>query len=114
MCLVSYFRVSSVVRRTVKGNAVGDDSMNTPQDVTSACSHMRGIGLVFDSVTHRAVWAASAAETFSVGLMTSPTMAVVDIAAQDGLIGSIALSRLKEELRHATYESAGTWSRWSC
>jgi hypothetical protein len=34
--------------------------------------------------------------------MTSPTMAVVDIAAQDGLIGSIALSRLKEELRHAT------------
>lgn len=73
--------------------------MNTSQDVTSACSHMRGIGLVFDSVTHRAVWAVSAAETFFVGLMTNPTMAVVDIAAQDGLIGSIALSRLKEELR---------------
>eukprot|EP00435_Cladocopium_sp_Y103_P070319 s238_g35.t1 len=34
-----------------------------------------------------------------VGLTTSPTMAVVDTAAQDGLIGSVALNRLKEELK---------------
>ena len=33
-----------------------------------------------------------------VGLTTSPTMAVVDTAAQDGLIGSVALERLKEGL----------------
>lgn len=33
-----------------------------------------------------------------VGLTTSPTMAVVDTAAQDGLIGNVALERLKEGL----------------
>ena len=35
---------------------------------------------------------------FFVGLTTNPTMAVVDTAAQDGLIGSSALARLKEQL----------------
>eukprot|EP00435_Cladocopium_sp_Y103_P046990 s1741_g13.t1 len=76
-------------------DAVGVHSMNTSQDVPSACSHMRGIGLGFD----RSVWATSAAEYLFVGLTTTPTMAVVDTAAQDGLIGSVALSRLKEELK---------------
>ena len=33
-----------------------------------------------------------------VGLTTCPTLAVVDTAAQDGLIGSVALERLKERL----------------
>ena len=33
-----------------------------------------------------------------VGLTTTPTMAVVDTAAQDGLIGTSALERLKEQL----------------
>ena len=33
-----------------------------------------------------------------IGLTTTPTMAVVDTAAQDGLIGSHALERLKEQL----------------
>ena len=35
---------------------------------------------------------------FFVGLTTNPSMAVVDTAAQDGLIGSLALARLKEQL----------------
>ena len=76
-------------------DAAGVDSVNTSQDVPNACSHLRGIGLGFD----RSVLATSAAASFFVGLTTNPTMAVVDTAAQDGLIGDVALNRLKEELK---------------
>lgn len=39
-----------------------------------------------------------AGEYFFVGLTTSPTSAVVDTAAQDGLVGRSALNRLKQQL----------------
>ena len=41
---------------------------------------------------------ASSGAVYFVGLTTRPNLAVVDTAAQDGLIGSLALERLKENL----------------
>eukprot|EP00435_Cladocopium_sp_Y103_P071079 s134_g36.t1 len=78
------------------GDTVGVHSIAMPQEVSCGNPHMKGLGVVLSKGSKETT---SVAASYFVGLTTSPSMAVVDTAAQDGLIGSVALRRLKEELK---------------
>ena len=69
------------------------------QDETRLHQHLKGQGLWFGLFDRS--WAEKCSDGcnyFFVGLTTSPTSAVVDTAAQDGLVGRAALNRLKQQL----------------
>ena len=69
------------------------------QDETRLHDHLRGQGLILGKVDpSRAERCSFDCSHFFVGLTTSPTSAVVDTAAQDGLVGRAALNRLKQQL----------------
>ena len=73
------------------------------QDENFPGSHLRGFeadepGLGFRLTTHPQCIDVGRSACMFVGLTTSPASAIVDTAAQDGLIGRAALERLKRQL----------------
>ena len=79
------------------------------QDETRLHQHLRGQGFCLgDANPIRAERCSSCCGYYFVGLTTSSTSAVVDTAAQDGLVGRAALNRLKQQL-----ESRGLGIVWT-
>ena len=98
VCSSTFCNIQCEGYNTDEGHKVGGIFADKDTDVDGP--RLRGLGVFEKSLisSDRIRPLVVSSTALFVGLTTNPSMAVVDTAAQDGLIGSLALERLKEQL----------------